>query len=148
MVLRAGQVVLLCISFFLFSCGSSTQASKSIGLRNGALNDCPSSPNCVSTAAANSKHGAIVWAYKGTHQESMLRVRKTCESYGGATLEKSESNYLYYTFKTKRGGFTDDVEFYFDEKKEVVEFRSASRLGYSDLGSNRRRMKNLFLLYQ
>ena len=78
----------------------------------------------------------------------MLRVQSACETYGGATLEKSKSNYLHYTFKTKRGGFIDDVEFYFDEKNQVVEFRSASRLGYGDLGANKRRMKKLYSLYK
>ncbi len=148
MVLRARQVVLLCIVLFLFSCGVSSDAGSSIGLHNGVLSDCPGTPNCVSTTASKPKNRAIVWAYKGTHQESMLRVQGACASYGGATLQKSESDYLYYTFKTKRGGFIDDVEFYFDEQKEVIEFRSASRVGYSDLGANHRRMKNLFLLYQ
>ena len=39
--------------------------------------------------------------------------------------------------------FGDDVEFFFDEADSVIHFRSASRLGYSDLGVNRRRMEGI-----
>ena len=39
-------------------------------------------------------------------------------------------------------GFVDDVEFYFN-KPGIIEFRSASRIGYSDLGVNRNRMESI-----
>ena len=37
-------------------------------------------------------------------------------------------------------GFIDDVEFYFDSNAEVIQVRSAARLGKSDLGVNRKRI--------
>jgi uncharacterized protein (DUF1499 family) len=38
-------------------------------------------------------------------------------------------------------GFVDDVEFYVDPAEKVVQVRSASRLGESDLGVNRKRIE-------
>jgi uncharacterized protein (DUF1499 family) len=37
----------------------------------------------------------------------------------------------------------DDVEFYLDPGKKVIQVRSASRLGESDLGVNRQRIETI-----
>lgn len=39
--------------------------------------------------------------------------------------------------------FVDDVEFYLDDRNKVIHVKSASRVGYSDLGVNRRRVENI-----
>ena len=44
-------------------------------------------------------------------------------------------------------GFVDDVEFYLNEPG-VIHFRSASRIGYSDLGVNRERMETIRNTFQ
>ena len=40
-------------------------------------------------------------------------------------------------------GFVDDVEFLLDPANKQLHFRSASRVGYSDLGANKRRMNKI-----
>jgi len=35
------------------------------------------------------------------------------------------------------------VEFFLDDATQTIHFRSASRLGYSDLGVNRKRMEEI-----
>jgi uncharacterized protein (DUF1499 family) len=40
-------------------------------------------------------------------------------------------------------GFVDDVEFYVDGSQKVIHLRSASRVGYWDLGVNRKRMESI-----
>ena len=55
---------------------------------------------------------------------------------------KKDSNYLHVEFKTKIMGFVDDVEFYFPEEK-LIQIRSASRIGRSDFGVNRKRMESI-----
>ena len=44
--------------------------------------------------------------------------------------------------------FIDDVDFLLDEKEGVIHFRSASRVGYSDLGANRKRMERIRKAFQ
>ncbi len=51
-------------------------------------------------------------------------------------------NSLYAVFRT-RLGFIDDVQFLADEKAGVIHVRSASRIGYWDLGANRKRIENI-----
>ena len=45
-------------------------------------------------------------------------------------------------------GFVDDSEFYFSKDKNVIQMRSAARLGESDLGVNRRRLEQIRLAFQ
>jgi uncharacterized protein (DUF1499 family) len=63
-------------------------------------------------------------------------------------LEKTKiitetQNYLYVEFTSKVMGFVDDVEFLLDNNSQVVHVRSASRLGKSDLGVNRKRIETI-----
>ncbi len=58
-------------------------------------------------------------------------------------LVEETEGYLHYEFTSFLLRFVDDVEFVFDEGAKLVQFRSASRTGYSDLGVNRRRMEDI-----
>jgi uncharacterized protein (DUF1499 family) len=44
--------------------------------------------------------------------------------------------------------FRDDLEFLIQPDQKKIQFRSASRLGRSDLGKNRQRLKEIFALLQ
>jgi len=52
-------------------------------------------------------------------------------------------DYLRVEFRSFLFRFCDDVEFYYDRRSGLVHFRSASRVGHSDLGVNRRRMEQI-----
>lgn len=57
-----------------------------------------------------------------------------------------EDNYIRAEFVSKIFRFVDDVEFYFPDKKSkelLIHVRSASRVGYSDLGVNRKRIEQI-----
>ena len=63
------------------------------------------------------------------------------ESTHGAKLITSAPDYLYAQYTTPLMKFVDDVEFWFDPNANVIQVRSASRLGESDLGANRKRIE-------
>ena len=56
-----------------------------------------------------------------------------------AAIISQEDNYLHATFTSKLFRFVDDVELLLDGDK--VHVRSVSRVGYSDLGANRKRVE-------
>lgn len=39
------------------------------------------------------------------------------------------------------------VEFYFDKEKELIHFKSGSRIGYSDMGLNKERYEKIRKMY-
>jgi uncharacterized protein (DUF1499 family) len=57
-------------------------------------------------------------------------------------LVRETPDYLHVEFRTFLG-FVDDGEFYIDETQKIIHLRSASRVGYWDLGANRRRMESI-----
>jgi uncharacterized protein (DUF1499 family) len=61
----------------------------------------------------------------------------------GSTIIEENNSYLYAEFKSKLMGYVDDVEFYLDSNTNSVQVRSASRLGKSDLGVNRKRVEEI-----
>ena len=55
------------------------------------------------------------------------------EAMPGATVVTQRDDYLYVRFSTRWLGFVDDAEFWADPANRVIQLRSASRLGASDL---------------
>lgn len=113
------------------------------GVTDGKLAPCPSSPNCVSTQSTDDAKKMSPLPFKGTMKETKDKIIDIVKGYSGTTIVEEREDYLHTTFKTKLLKFTDDVEFYFDEDEQVVHFRSASRMGYSDLGKNKSRMNEI-----
>ena len=79
----------------------------------------------------------------GTAAEEMQRIKRVIEAQPRAKIVEQDSHYLHAEFTSMIFRFVDDVEFFIDDKDKVIQFRSASRVGHSDLGANRRRMNLL-----
>ena len=114
-------------------------APRNLGVNDGKLAPMPKSPNAVSSQTANQamKVDALpfVGDIRGTHQQ----ILNCLQSTGGNKVQQDDSDYIYTVFVTPLMRFKDDVEFYLDEAAQQVHFRSASRVGYSDMGTNRKR---------
>ncbi len=116
-----------------------------LGVKDGKLARCKSTPNCVSSQAdaADDEHYIAPIRFRGSSTDAIAAARKAVESMERATVLREEANYLYAEFRSKLLGFVDDVEFTHDEKAGVIHVRSASRLGRRDFGVNRARIEAL-----
>lgn len=112
-----------------------------LGARDGRLVACPAKPNCVSSQATDEAHRIAPLAYRGGAAEAMDHLARVVSAQAGATVVTRRDSYLYATFQTPLMGFVDDVEFVADPARGVIDVRSASRLGHSDLGVNRKRIE-------
>lgn len=108
-----------------------------LGVKDGKLAACPGTPNCVNSQSddAQSKIDALPGV-------SIAEIKKVVAEMEGTTIVEEKDNYLYAEFKSKLMGYVDDVEFYLDNAN-TVQVRSASRLGKSDLGVNRKRVEEI-----
>jgi uncharacterized protein (DUF1499 family) len=120
---------------------------KNLGVENGELAPVPKTPNAVSTQTDDQSKKVDPFKFQGDKEESRGKIKKAIRTYGGASIITEEENYLHVIFTTPLLNFKDDVEFYFDEDNEVIHFRSASRVGRSDLGLNKERYDELIKLY-
>lgn len=59
------------------------------------------------------------------------------------TIVERRDDYLRAEARTRWLKFVDDVEFHLRAEAGQIGMRSASRVGYSDLGTNRRRLEAL-----
>ncbi|MFW7378701.1 MAG: DUF1499 domain-containing protein [Oligoflexus sp.] len=107
------------------------------------LPPCPDRPNCVSSEAKKAMHRMEPWTLKVSRAEFVKVLKDTLSLWPRTKVESEDGQRIKLTVKTRLLRFTDDVEIFVDEGKKLVHFRSASRLGYSDLGVNRKRMESL-----
>lgn len=114
-----------------------------LGLDQGHLVSCPTTPNCVSSQSLDESHQIAPIPYSGSASMAISALRQVIESFPRTQIITVTDDYLYATFSTPLMGFVDDVEFYLNPATQVIEVRSASRLGESDLGVNRQRVETI-----
>ena len=111
--------------------------------KEGLLVDCPIGPNCVSTQSTRADHLIVPFTYSKPISEAREALKVEMSRVAEATLMKEDGAYLHFECRSRVMRFADDVEFIFDEESKTLQFRSASRFGYSDWGVNRKRMEEI-----
>ena len=123
-----------------------TRTMPDLGVENGRLKQCPDRPNCVNSQAENKKHFIEPIIISATSDQAKQYILTALKGMKQAQVIAVERNYIRAEFFSKVFRFIDDVEFYFpdsDSKNLLIHVRSASRIGYSDLGVNRKRIENI-----
>ena len=118
---------------------------QSLAIVDGALAACPNKPNCVSSqaAASDKKHYIEALTYNGEPAQAREGLELAIAGMKRGRTVVREANYWRVEFTSALLRFVDDVEFLFDDNARRIDVRSASRVGYSDLGVNRRRMEEI-----
>ncbi|MEW4490255.1 DUF1499 domain-containing protein [Thalassoglobus sp. JC818] len=114
-----------------------------LGVVDGKLAPAPDSPNCVLTQTDSDEHKMSPWEYSGTAAEAKSNLVTILEELPRTKIVESTETYIHAEVKSFLFRFVDDVEFLIDEEAKLIHFRSASRVGRSDLGVNRKRMEGL-----
>lgn len=126
----------------LLSCAG--RRPEDLGLAEGRLRPCPSSPNCVSSdAPQDDAHYVAPLELALPAERAWPAVREAAAGLDGARVGVEEARYLHLECESRLLGFVDDLELHLRPEQARVAVRSASRLGYSDLGANRRRVEAL-----
>jgi uncharacterized protein (DUF1499 family) len=126
--------------------GCSSTPPANLGIHNGSLSACPSSPNCVSSQEDNPQHRIAPLVYTGDPTRAFHSLQQTLKARKDTRIIESTPEYLRVELRTLL--FVDDGEFLLDRDHNVIHIRSASRLGYSDLGKNRSRMEEIRLQFE
>lgn len=125
----------------LGTAGCAGERPSNLGVHNGALTTCPSSPNCISSQAVDDRHRIAPIAISGEPEQAFARLRQVLADRKDTAIINEQPGYLRVELRTLL--FVDDGEFYLDREQRVIQVRSASRLGYSDLGKNRSRLEDI-----
>lgn len=122
-----------------------------LGISGESLKDCPASPNCISSMNNGSGDMAPI-LFNGSMANAKEKLLSVIHSLPRTTVVEERDNYVRVEFRSQLFGFVDDVEFLLSQSqsqntKTKINFRSASRLGLSDLGVNKARMKRVTALF-
>lgn len=126
------------------------QAKKVLGIGpNQKLAPSPDMPNSVGSSYPKDKlHFMEPWPMQNSTDATFAILEQIANDWPRAEVVEKKGNYMRIEFTSRLFKFIDDVEFLADEAQKQLHFRSASRLGHSDLGANRKRMKTFQEKYQ
>lgn len=127
-----GLIVILTAVVFL---SLISQRGRAKGLIDGRLAPLPSKPNCVS-----SEDGTDTDKKVEPLAADKAAIIEAIQATGGKVVMDGD-DYISATYTSGLMRYVDDVEFRKDD--DVWQVRSASRVGYSDMGVNRKRVKAL-----
>jgi len=107
------------------------------------LSGCDDLHNCTASTATSSRNLIEALSYKVPASDAIAEFSRLITSQSGTQIITQQPNYLHATYKTTLLGYTDDLELLLDESTGILNVRSASRIGKSDLGANRKRIEAL-----
>lgn len=133
-------VILIISSLFLLAFYSRTMEAPA--LVDGQLSACPHKTNCINTETSShtDKNNQPIKLPDSVTSVSALKTLKEIIIEMDGKIGAEKENYLSATFSSSFFGFVDDFEIKINEEKRIIHFRSASRVGRSDFGTNRKRI--------
>ncbi len=142
--IRSIILVILLIMMIGFTLPSIALATD-LGVNDHHLAPCPTSNNCVVSQNGDAKHKIEPITYHVDREKAREILLKVLTVVPRTEVIEQTDNYIHALSKSRIFKFTDDVEFYLPADESIIHFRSASRVGESDLGVNRRRMEQIRL---
>ncbi len=120
----------------------SQKEPEDLGLQQGMLRPCPASANCVCSeehSQSSEQHALtpINAGYGAWKKLIKIIIRQ------GGEIQQDDGSYLHATFTSPVFRYVDDVELRLDEDQGLIHIRSASRVGRSDFGENRKRVERI-----
>ncbi len=119
-----------------------------LGVQEDQLRPCPATPNCVVSQNADASHAIEPLTYTGDRRSAQATLVKILGVVPRTQIVEQTEGYIRAESQSRLLGFVDDLEFYLPTDQPVIQVRSASRLGESDLGVNRRRVEQIRLALQ
>ena len=109
------------------------------------LAPCPDSPNCVSSQApeADREHYIAPFSFSGEPADAWQRLKSAVLTEKRVTIVAEQDDYLHAEMRSLMFRFVDDVEFSLAADTNLIHVRSASRVGHSDFGVNRKRVERI-----
>jgi uncharacterized protein (DUF1499 family) len=143
-------ILLLAVGWIVTMTALSLLAKRpeNLGPRDGRLADCPALPNCVCSQAGDADHAVAPIRLEENPEDAWRRLRQVLARWPRTRVVSETESYLHAECTSFLFRFVDDVEFLLDREARVLHVRSASRVGRSDLGVNRRRVEAIRQAFQ
>lgn len=141
------------VLFALSAC--STILTPTFGVREGQLAVCPTNRDCLSTQDNNADLYIAPLVYTSSHAQARSDLLTAVNAVGQSRIVSNHRNYIRieypivsrsehaseYYYQPENA--VDDVEFYLDPERRIIEMRSIARPGLFDVGANRARLEQI-----
>lgn len=107
------------------------------------LPPCQDTPNCVSSQASDKLHYIQPFKISGDPKYAWTELRKALLSHDRIVITHETDDSLHAEATSLVLSFVDDIDALLDVKAGLIHIRSASRVGHSDFGVNRKRIEGL-----
>ena len=114
-----------------------------LGGAGAPLPPCPDTPNCVSSEATDEEHAIPPLAFTGSPEAAWAAAVEAVSALPRTKIVTERPGYLHAECTSLVFRYVDDLELQLRPDENVIEVRSASRLGRSDFGVNRARVERL-----
>ena len=135
------RALLLIISLLTLSCAG--KRPQNLGVLDEGFTPCPSTPNCVSSDAADVAHNVLSYQFDMKPDQAWQIAREMLLKLPRTRIVKESPGYLHAECESGFFGFVDDFEIHLRADVTAIAVRSASRLGKSDFGVNKNRVEQL-----
>lgn len=151
--MRKRRILVLLAVFAVNGC--STMLTPTFGVRQGQLASCPPQHDCVSSQDSDPNLHIAPLVYTSTRDQARSDLLIAITVVGQERIVSNHRNYIRIEYpitdKTEATSeyyyqpenAVDDVEFYLEPDKHVIEMRSIARLGLFDIGANRARLEQI-----
>jgi len=138
------SVAFIIISYFAFiSFSTRNDTLKPASERQ--LEACPNKPNCILSTSDIKRESIKSFDLIANNPQLSWQKLSTAIQQNGGTIVASDETYLHAVFTSTVFRFKDDLEAQLSES--LIDIRSASRAGKSDLGQNRKRIEKIRTSY-
>ena len=138
---RTRSLLIALLSLIAAACAGTRPAQ--VGIQQAGLAACPASPNCVSSDANDSAHRVAPFVLNAPPAKAWKTVRAVVAAMPDTRVVAASASRLHSEATSEIFGFVDDLELQLRVSQGIIAVRSASRLGYGDMGVNRRRVEEL-----
>ena len=131
------------------------RAPTDLGVRDGRLKPPSPTRNSVSSQTyLHPGHPQAAYAFvmplpwrQADSAMSLQMLRAVLTDTPGITIVEDHPDYVRAEARTPWLRFVDDLEFWVNPQRQVIDVRSASRLGREDFGVNRKRLESIRMRY-
>lgn len=138
--------VALAIGLYFVYLSIMSRKQPLLGLEDDKLLACPVTPNCVCSEYPNSPGYISPLELTVPDDEAWGKINQVVKTMGGNIMEQ-QTGYLHASFTSRLFRYVDDLELRLDKQHQLIHVRSASRVGHSDFGVNKKRIDSIRAMF-
>lgn len=135
--------IIVVLILLIFTIYVNIKEPDNLGVKNSELKELSSKPNGVSTQTKYEDKKVTPLKFDKSTEEFQENIVNILNEFKNIKIITKEDNYIHAVASSSFFRFKDDIEFFLDEKNNVIHYRSEARVGHYDFEVNLKRYKKI-----